>query len=99
MAVFLRVGRGGRTESFDPAGWDVEDAVPYTLRHCEEYPKGTCFAARSDAAIRSPRHKETDSRAGDMGGQSRSTLRRFVSLLDKLTLAAYNLRGVPPLLR
>ena len=35
MAVFLRVGRGGRTESFDPAKRDVEDAVPYTLRHCE----------------------------------------------------------------
>ncbi len=33
------------------------------------------------------------------GGQSRPPLRRFVSLLDKLTLAAYNLRGVPPLLR
>ena len=57
---------------------DVGNAAPYTLRHCEEYPKGTCFAARSDAAIRSPRHKETDFRAGDMGGQSRSTLRRFV---------------------
>ena len=35
---------------------DVEDAVPYTLCHCEE---------RSDAAIRSPQPKETDSRAGD----------------------------------
>ena len=72
----MRVGRGGRTESPAPTGWDVEDAVPYTLRHCEEYPKGTCFAARSDAAIRSPQHKETDFRAGDMGGQSRSTLQR-----------------------
>ena len=69
MAVFLRVGRGGRTESSAPAGWDVEDAVPYTLCHCEE---------RSDAAIRSPQHKETDSCAGDMGGQSRPPLRRFV---------------------
>ena len=72
----MRVGRGGRTESSAPTKRDVEDAVPYTLRHCEEYPKGTCFAARSDAAIRSPRHKETDFRAGDMGGQSRSTLQR-----------------------
>ena len=96
----MRVGRGGRTESFDPTKRriptpvctpralasrralarndrerDVEDAVPYTLRHCEEYPKGTCFAARSDAAIRSPRHKETDSRAGDTGGQNRPPLR------------------------
>ena len=35
---------------------DVEDGVPYTLCHCEE---------RSDAAIRSPQPKETDSRAGD----------------------------------
>ena len=26
---------------------------PYAPCHCEEYPKGTCFAARSDAAIRS----------------------------------------------
>ena len=25
---------------------------PYVICHCEEYPKGTCFAARSDAAIR-----------------------------------------------
>ena len=35
---------------------DVEDALPYDAKrcHCEEYPKGTCFAARSDAAIRSP---------------------------------------------
>ena len=33
---------------------DVEDAVPYTLCHCEE---------RSDAAIRSPQPKETDSHA------------------------------------
>ena len=74
----MRVGRGGRTGSSAPAGWDVEDAVPYTLCHCEEYPKGTCFAARSDAAIRSPQHKETDSCAGDRGGQSRPPLRRFV---------------------
>ena len=74
----MRVGRGGRTESSAPTGWDVGDAVPYTLRHCEEYPKGTCFAARSDAATRSPQHKETDSRAGDTGGQRCSTLRRFV---------------------
>ena len=63
----MRVGRGGRTESSAPAGWDVEDAVPYTLCHCEE---------RSDAAIRSPQHKETDSCAGDMGGQSRPPLQR-----------------------
>ena len=28
---------------------------PYAPCHCEEYPKGTCFAARSDAAIRSQR--------------------------------------------
>ena len=54
MAVFLRAGRGGRTESPAPAGWDVEDAVPYTLCHCEE---------RSDAAIRSPQPEETDSHA------------------------------------
>ena len=27
---------------------------PYVICHCEEYPKGTCFAARSDAAIRTP---------------------------------------------
>ena len=26
--------------------------------HCEEYPKGTCFAARSDAAIRFPFRKD-----------------------------------------
>ena len=69
MAVFLRVGRGGRTEPSATAGWDVEDAVPYTLCHCEE---------RSDAAIRSPQHKETDSCAGDRGGQSCPPLRRFV---------------------
>ena len=37
-----------------PLQRDVEDAVPYTLCHCEE---------RSDAAIRSPQPKETDSRA------------------------------------
>ena len=30
-------------------------ARPYAPCHCEEYPKGTCFAARSDAAIRSQR--------------------------------------------
>ena len=35
---------------------DVEDAVPYTLCHCEE---------RSDAAIRFPQPEETDSRASD----------------------------------
>ena len=35
---------------------DGGDGVPYTLCHCEE---------RSDAAIRSPQPKETDSRAGD----------------------------------
>ena len=35
---------------------DVEDAVPYTLCHCEE---------RSDAAIRSPQPKKTDSHASD----------------------------------
>ena len=28
---------------------------PYAPCHCEEYSKGTCFAARSDAAIRSQR--------------------------------------------
>ena len=28
---------------------------PLRTCHCEEYPKGTCFAARSDAAIRSQR--------------------------------------------
>ena len=84
MAVFLRVGRGGRTEPSAPAKRDVEDAapyeitrgvcngrrgvrpykakrdggdgVPYTLCHCEE---------RSDAAIRSPQPKETDSHASD----------------------------------
>ena len=37
-----------------PLQRDVEDAVPYTLCHCEE---------RSDAAIRSPQPKGTDSRA------------------------------------
>ena len=36
--------------------WDVEDAVPYEICHCEE---------RSDAAIRSPQSKETDSHASD----------------------------------
>ena len=41
----------------------------------------------------------SDKRAGREDGQSRPPLRRFVSLLDKLTLAAYNSRGVPPLLR
>ena len=35
---------------------DVEDGVPYGLCHCEE---------RSDAAIRSPQPKETDSHASD----------------------------------
>ena len=56
-------GHTGRTGSSAPirqnrnrAKRDVEDAVPYTLCHCEE---------RSDAAIRSPQPKETDSRAGD----------------------------------
>ena len=34
MAVFLRVGRGGWTEAFDPTGWDVEDAVPYSAKRC-----------------------------------------------------------------
>ena len=37
--------------------WDVEDAVPYEICHCEE---------RSDAAIRSPQLKETDSHASDV---------------------------------
>ena len=36
---------------------------------------------------------------GRRGRPALLPLRRFVSLLDKLTLAAYNLRGVPPLLR
>ena len=36
--------------------WDLEDAVPYEICHCEE---------RSDAAIRSPQLKETDSHASD----------------------------------
>ena len=56
-------GHPGRAEASAPtrqnrnrAKRDVEDAVPYTLCHCEE---------RSDAAIRSPQPKETDSRAGD----------------------------------
>ena len=51
----------GRTGSSAPtrqnrnrAKRDVEDAVPYTLCHCEE---------RSDAAIRSPQPKEMDSHA------------------------------------
>ena len=35
---------------------DGGDGVPYTLCHCEE---------RSDAAIRSPQPKETDSHASD----------------------------------
>ena len=30
----MRVGRGGRTESPAPAGWDVEDAVPYSAKRC-----------------------------------------------------------------
>ena len=34
----------------------VEDAAPYEICHCEE---------RSDAAIRSPQPKETDSHASD----------------------------------
>ena len=58
-----RASDTGRTEASAPtrknknrAKRDVEDAVPYTLCHCEE---------RSDAAIRSPQPKETDSRAGD----------------------------------
>ena len=56
-------GHPGRTESSAPtrqnrnrAKRDVEDAVPYILCHCEE---------RSDAAIRSPQPKETDSHASD----------------------------------
>ena len=51
----------GRAEASAPtkqnrsrAKRDVEDAVPYTLCHCEE---------RSDAAIRPPQSKETDSHA------------------------------------
>ena len=56
-------GHPGRTGSSAPtrqnrnrAKRDGEDTVPYTLCHCEE---------RSDAAIRSPQPKETDSRASD----------------------------------
>ena len=56
-------GHPGRTEASAPtrqnrnrAKQDVEDAVPYTLCHCEE---------RSDAAIRSPQPEETDSHASD----------------------------------
>ena len=30
----MRVGRGGRTESSAPTGWDVEDAVPYSAKRC-----------------------------------------------------------------
>ncbi len=65
-AVPYEITRGvcnGRAEASAPARQnrnrakrDVEDAVPYTLCHCEE---------RSDAAIRSPQPKETDSRASD----------------------------------
>ena len=54
-------GHPGRAGSSAPtrqnrnrAKRDVEDGVPYTLCHCEE---------RSDAAIRSPQPKETDSHA------------------------------------
>ena len=63
-AVPYEITRGvsnGRAEASAPAKQnrnrakrDVEDGVPYTLCHCEE---------RSDAAIRSPQPKETDSRA------------------------------------
>ena len=63
-AVPYEITRGvcnGRAEASAPARQnrnrakrDVEDAVPYTLCHCEE---------RSDAAIRSPQPKETDSHA------------------------------------
>ena len=56
-------GHPGRTEASAPtrqnrnrAKRDVEDAVPYTLCHCEE---------RSDAAIRSPQPEETDFHASD----------------------------------
>ena len=56
-------GHPGRAEASAPtkqnrsrAKRDVEDAVPYTLCHCEE---------RSDAAIRSLQLKETDSHASD----------------------------------
>ena len=58
-------GHPGRTEASAPtkqnrnrAKRDVGDAVPYTLCHCEE---------RSDAAIRSPQPKETDSHTSDIG--------------------------------
>ena len=56
-------GHPGRTGASAPtrqnrnrAKRDVGDAVPYTICHGEE---------RSDAAIRSPQPKETDSRASD----------------------------------
>ena len=34
----MRVGRGGRTESSAPTGWDVEDAVPYSAKRCHSEP-------------------------------------------------------------
>ena len=69
-------GHPGRAGSSAPtrqnrnrAKRDVEDAVPYTLCHCEE---------RSDAAIRSPQPKETDSHTSDIGHWFGMTARRAV---------------------
>ena len=67
-------GHPGRTEASAPtrqnrnrAKWDVGDAVPYTLCHCEE---------RSDAAIRSPQPEKTDSHTSDIGHWFGMTARR-----------------------
>jgi len=67
-------GHPGRAEASAPtrqnrnrAKRDVEDAVPYTLCHCEE---------RSDAAIRSPQPEETDSHTSDIGHWCGMTARR-----------------------
>ena len=63
---------------------------PYAPCHCEEYPKGTCFAARSDAAIRSQR--------GTAALTGRRTPRAFVPLRStagRRPLHTASLRGVP----
>ena len=68
----MRVGRGERTESSAPAGWDVEDAVPYSAKrcHCEPVTVSLVWQSvflwphwsyRADRVVRP--YKETDSHA------------------------------------
>ena len=54
----------------------ADRVVRYASCHSKEYPKGTCFAARSDAAIRPPLPKGTDSHASDIGHWLGMTARR-----------------------